>query len=64
MALLSDNIAPNASYPFCLIFILCCLRWPTNPAAYKDIRQVTAHQRELVDVLGSFTPKIVRMDGA
>jgi len=34
------------------------------PAAYKDIRQVMAHQRELVDVLGSFTPKIVRMDGA
>jgi len=34
------------------------------PAAYKDIRQVMAHQQELVDVLGSFTPKIVRMDGA
>ena len=34
------------------------------PAAYKDIRQVMAHQRDLVDVLGSFTPKIVRMDGA
>jgi len=25
---------------------------------------VMASQRELVDVLGSFTPKIVRMDGA
>ena len=34
------------------------------PAAYKDIRQVITHQRDLVDVLGSFTPKIVRMDGA
>ncbi|HEX8507116.1 MAG TPA: RtcB family protein [Hymenobacter sp.] len=34
------------------------------PAAYKDIRQVMAHQQDLVDVLGSFTPKIVRMDGA
>ena len=32
------------------------------PMAYKDIHQVMAHQRELVDVLGSFTPKIVRMD--
>ena len=34
------------------------------PQAYKDIRQVMASQRGLVDVLGSFTPKIVRMDGA
>ena len=34
------------------------------PMAYKDIRAVMASQRELVDVLGSFTPKIVRMDGA
>ena len=34
------------------------------PMAYKDIHQVMANQRELVDVLGSFTPKIVRMDGA
>jgi tRNA-splicing ligase RtcB len=33
------------------------------PQAYKDIRAVMASQRELVDVLGSFTPKIVRMDG-
>ncbi|GAA4050560.1 RtcB family protein [Hymenobacter glaciei] len=32
------------------------------PMAYKDIHQVMAHQRDLVDVLGSFTPKIVRMD--
>lgn len=30
--------------------------------AYKDIHQVMAHQQELVDVLGSFTPRIVRMD--
>lgn len=32
------------------------------PMAYKDIHQVMAHQQELVEVLGSFTPKIVRMD--
>lgn len=31
--------------------------------AYKDIHQVMAHQQELVEVLGSFTPKIVRMCG-
>jgi tRNA-splicing ligase RtcB len=34
------------------------------PMAYKDIHSVMASQRELVEVLGSFTPKIVRMDGA
>ncbi|AMJ66301.1 RtcB family protein [Hymenobacter sp. PAMC 26628] len=34
------------------------------PMAYKNIHQVMASQHELVDVLGSFTPKIVRMDGA
>ena len=34
------------------------------PMAYKDIHTVMASQRELVDVIGSFTPKIVRMDGA
>ncbi|UYZ63715.1 RtcB family protein [Hymenobacter weizhouensis] len=34
------------------------------PMAYKDIRAVMQSQQELVDVLGSFTPKIVRMDGA
>ena len=34
------------------------------PMAYKDICTVMASQHELVDVLGSFTPKIVRMDGA
>ncbi|TGE06343.1 RtcB family protein [Hymenobacter fodinae] len=32
------------------------------PMAYKDIHQVMAHQRDLVDVLGSFMPRIVRMD--
>jgi tRNA-splicing ligase RtcB (3'-phosphate/5'-hydroxy nucleic acid ligase) len=33
------------------------------PMAYKDIHQVMNYQRELVDVLGSFMPKIVRMCG-
>jgi tRNA-splicing ligase RtcB len=32
------------------------------PMAYKDIHQVMAHQHDLVDVLGSFRPRIVRMD--
>ncbi len=32
------------------------------PSAYKDIRSVMAAQQELVDVLGRFYPKIVRMD--
>ncbi|KOS06885.1 RNA 2',3'-cyclic phosphate--5'-hydroxyl ligase [Flavobacterium akiainvivens] len=32
------------------------------PMAYKDINKVMAQQSELVDVVGSFTPKIVRMD--
>lgn len=32
------------------------------PMAYKDIHQVMGYQRNLVDVLGSFLPKIVRMD--
>ncbi|GAB2793982.1 tRNA-splicing ligase RtcB [Hymenobacter luteus] len=32
------------------------------PQAYKDIHQVMAHQQDLVDVLGSFRPRIVRMD--
>jgi tRNA-splicing ligase RtcB len=30
---------------------------------YKDIRNVMRYQQELVDVLGVFTPKIVRMCG-
>ena len=34
------------------------------PMAYKDIHAVMASQHDLVEVLGSFTPKIVRMDGA
>jgi tRNA-splicing ligase RtcB (3'-phosphate/5'-hydroxy nucleic acid ligase) len=33
------------------------------PGAYKDIRKVMHYQEELVDVLGEFTPKIVRMCG-
>ncbi len=32
------------------------------PMAYKDIKKVMANQQELVEVLGTFTPKIVRMD--
>lgn len=33
------------------------------PFAYKDIHQVMNYQRELVDLIGTFHPKIVRMDG-
>ncbi len=33
------------------------------PMAYKDINTVMNSQRELVEILGSFTPKIVRMCG-
>jgi tRNA-splicing ligase RtcB (3'-phosphate/5'-hydroxy nucleic acid ligase) len=33
------------------------------PMAYKDIHQVMSYQRDLVEVLGSFMPKIVRMCG-
>lgn len=33
------------------------------PMVYKDIRSVMQHQDELVEVLGEFTPKIVRMCG-
>jgi len=32
------------------------------PMAYKNIHTVMAMQNELVDVLGTFTPKLVRMD--
>ena len=32
------------------------------PMAYKDIEKVMANQQELVEVLGTFQPKIVRMD--
>ena len=33
------------------------------PMVYKDIRKVMHYQHELVEVLGEFTPKIVRMCG-
>ena len=33
-----------------------------SPMAYKDITKVMANQLELVEVIGTFTPKIVRMD--
>lgn len=32
------------------------------PAAYKDVETVVSMQGELVDLVGRFTPKIVRMD--
>lgn len=35
-----------------------------SPFAYKDIHTVMQSQKVLVDVIGSFTPKIVKMDGA
>ncbi len=35
-----------------------------SPFAYKDIETVMQSQRSLVDTLGRFTPKIVKMDGA
>lgn len=34
------------------------------PFAYKDIEVVMQHQKALVDVVGKFTPKIVKMCGA
>jgi tRNA-splicing ligase RtcB len=34
------------------------------PQAYKDIAAVMQSQRQLIDVLGKFTPRIVKMDGA
>jgi len=33
------------------------------PQAYKDIGEVMQSQQNLVDIVGRFTPKIVRMDG-
>jgi tRNA-splicing ligase RtcB len=33
------------------------------PHAYKDIEQVMKSQKHLVDVVGRFIPKIVKMDG-
>ena len=35
-----------------------------SPFAYKDIDVVMQSQKALVDVVGKFTPKIVKMDGA
>jgi tRNA-splicing ligase RtcB (3'-phosphate/5'-hydroxy nucleic acid ligase) len=35
-----------------------------SPFAYKDINEVMQSQKALVDVVGKFTPKIVKMDGA
>ena len=32
------------------------------PMAYKNIKKVMANQQELVEVIGTFAPKIVRMD--
>jgi len=34
------------------------------PQAYKDIAVVMQSQQQLIDVLGKFTPRIVKMDGA
>ncbi|MGZ8509726.1 MAG: hypothetical protein ACXWV6_14595 [Chitinophagaceae bacterium] len=35
-----------------------------SPFAYTDIEVVMKSQLQLVDVVGKFTPKIVKMDGA
>lgn len=35
-----------------------------SPQAYKDIEMVMQSQRQLIDVVGKFTPRIVKMDGA
>jgi len=35
-----------------------------SPFAYKDIHEVMQSQKALVDTVGKFTPKIVKMDGA
>jgi tRNA-splicing ligase RtcB (3'-phosphate/5'-hydroxy nucleic acid ligase) len=35
-----------------------------SPFAYKDIEVVMKSQQHLVEVIGKFTPKIVKMDGA
>ena len=35
-----------------------------SPFAYKDIYTVMQSQKALVDIVGKFTPKIVKMDGA
>jgi tRNA-splicing ligase RtcB len=33
-----------------------------SPMAYKNIHHVMGNQRELVETIGTFQPKIVRMD--
>ena len=33
------------------------------PHAYKNIDAVMSSQKELIDVVGKFVPKIIRMDG-
>lgn len=35
-----------------------------SPFAYKDIEVVMKSQQQLVDIVGKFTPRIVKMDGA
>lgn len=35
-----------------------------SPFAYKDIELVMKSQQQLVEIVGKFTPKIVKMDGA
>ncbi|WP_109830164.1 RtcB family protein [Reichenbachiella versicolor] len=34
------------------------------PIAYKDLEQVMSSQQDLVDIIGKFTPRMVRMDKA
>ena len=34
------------------------------PFAYKDIEEVMKSQKQLVEIVGKFTPKIVKMDGS
>ena len=34
------------------------------PGAYKDIHRVIADQRDLVDIVAAFHPRIVRMDSS
>ena len=34
------------------------------PQAYKDIEEVMKSQKQLIEIVGKFIPKIVRMDGA
>ena len=33
-----------------------------SPHAYKSLEKVMSYQEELVDIVGKFYPKIVRMD--